>query len=189
MIGAVAAGAVVVASIAARLVRWTSSRSRYLEEGKDGISSSTMASSDDRGMKDTSYLKRFVLAERWPSHKTFYRLAQSPRNVLWIEASIRARDYRFTCETCPRGLEPIEALEAFMTEVHEYWAEAKDEGGVLESTLKAAIENLALGRARLTEACGAPTGGLPSNLEAILLDGEIQDALRKRQRAQVSCWI
>lgn len=39
----------------------------------------------------------------WPTRATLVSLAKSPRRVEWIKMVRRAREFRYTCETCPEG--------------------------------------------------------------------------------------
>lgn len=129
-----------------------------------------------------------VNPDRWPTRATLAALARLPRRKEWVDAIRKSKDFRFHCEMCPKGLEPIRSLEAFMRNMRVLWAEAKSEDSSLEPALSSALERLALVHARLChDAKGR--GGLTSELEDVLQDVKVLTAMRKRSRAQVNMLI
>lgn len=126
-----------------------------------------------------------VYPDRWPTYATLIALARTPRRVEWVDAIRRAKEFRFQCEMCPKGLEPVRALEAFMRHVRAIWAEAKAEHSALEPALGSALERLALVHARMACRVKKEGGGLTSALEEALLDPSVVAAMRRRTKAQV----
>lgn len=127
-----------------------------------------------------------VYPDRWPTRATLIALASNPRRREWVDAIRRAKEFRFQCEMCPRGLEPVRALEAFMRHVRAIWAEAKAEDSALEPALGAALERLALVHARMAYRVKQEGGGLTETLEEALLDPTVVAGMQRRRRAQVS---
>lgn len=126
-----------------------------------------------------------VYPDRWPTRATLIAMANNPRRLEWVDAIRRAKEFRFRCEMCPKGLEPIRALEAFMRHVRAIWAEAKAEDSALEPALGAALERLALVHARMAYRVKKDGGGLTSALEEALLDPSVVTGIQRRYRAQV----
>lgn len=126
-----------------------------------------------------------VYPDRWPTHATLIALAENPRRREWVDAIRKAKEFRFQCEICPKGLEPVRALEAFMRHMRAIWAEAKAEDSALEPALGAALERLALVHARMAYRVMREGGGLTSALEDALLDTTVLAGMRRRMRAQV----
>lgn len=126
-----------------------------------------------------------VYPDRWPTRATLIALANNPRRLEWVDAIRRAKDFRFRCEMCPKGLEPISALEGFMRHVRAIWAEAKAEDSALEPALGAALERLALVHARMAYRVKKDGGGLTEALEEALLDPSVVAGMQRRYRAQV----
>lgn len=126
-----------------------------------------------------------VHPDRWPTRATLASLARLPRRREWVDAIRKAKEFRFRCETCPKGLEPIRSLESFMRLVRALWAEAKAEDSALEPALSSALERLALVHARMFRDAGGRGGGLTLALEETLLDKQVLAGIRKRKLAQV----
>ncbi|CAM9395880.1 unnamed protein product [Ectocarpus sp. 12 AP-2014] len=125
-----------------------------------------------------------VYPDRWPTRATLIALASNPRRREWVDAIRRAKEFRFQCEMCPRGLEPVRALEAFMRHVRAIWAEAKAEDSALEPALGATLERLALVHARMAYRVKQEGGGLTEALEEALLDPTVVAGMQRRRRAQ-----
>lgn len=122
--------------------------------------------------------------ERWPIRATLQCLAQLPGRREWVDAMRRAKDLRHQCEICPRGIEPIHALEAHMRNLRRLWTDAKAEDSTLEAALGASLEQLALLHARVYSF--APNSEQTAvALEETLLDPEVQAAMSRRRQAQV----
>ena len=124
--------------------------------------------------------------DRWPTRATLDAIARLPRRKEWVDAIRKAKDFRFHCEMCPKGLEPIRSLEAFMRNTRVLWAEAKSEDSSLEPALSSALERLALVHARLCHSAQGRGNGLTTELENVLQDPQVLAAMRKRSRAQVN---
>ena len=123
--------------------------------------------------------------DRWPTRATLAALARLPRRKEWVDAIRKSKEFRFHCEMCPKGLEPIRSLEAFMRNMRVHWAEAKSEDSALEPALSSALERLALVHARLCHDAQGRGNGLTEELENTLQDVNVLTAMRKRNRAQV----
>lgn len=155
--------------------------------GDDGAGS-TPAGRDEPSSGETSAtaaLAGLVYPDRWPTYATLVALANTPRRVEWVDAIRRAKEFRFQCEMCPKGLEPVRALEAFMRHVRAIWSEAKAEHSALEPALGSALERLALVHARMAYRVKNEGGGLTSALEEALLDPTVAAGMRRRMTAQV----
>lgn len=126
-----------------------------------------------------------VYPDMWPTRATLVALVENPRRREWVDSIRRAKEFRFQCEICPKGLEPVKALEAFMRHMRAIWAEAKAEDSALEPSLGAALERLALVHARMAYRVKCEGGGLTSALEEALLDPTVVAGMRRRMRAQV----
>ncbi|CAM9931876.1 unnamed protein product, partial [Hapterophycus canaliculatus] len=125
-----------------------------------------------------------VYPDRWPTYATLIALASTPRRLEWVDAIRRAKEFRFQCEICPKGLEPVRSLEAFMRHVRAIWSEAKAEHSALEPALGSALERLALVHARMAYRVKNEGGGLTSALEDALLDPTVAAGMRRRMTAQ-----
>lgn len=125
--------------------------------------------------------------DRWPTLTTLYALASLPRRREWVDAIREANAFRYKCELCPKELEPIRSLEAFIRNVRFLWAEAKAEDSALEPLLNAALERLVLIHARMLDGIKGRGGGggLTLALEGALLDEGVMEGMRRRRRAQV----
>lgn len=142
-------------------------------------------STDQDPSPETDTIAGPVRPDRWPTCATLDALACLPRRREWVEAIRRAKEFRFQCEMCPKGLEPIRSLEEFMRSVRVLWAEAKAEDSALEPALCSALERLSLVHARMVTEAGGRAGGLTSALEEALLDEGVRAGLRRRAKAQV----
>lgn len=121
---------------------------------------------------------------RWPIRATLYCLAQLPERQEWVDAMRRAKDLRYQCEICPRGIEPIHALEATMRDLRRLWIDANAEDSTLEVMLGASLEQLVLLHARVYNF--APNSVQTTvALGKTLLNPEVQAAMSRRWRAQV----
>lgn len=140
---------------------------------------------DGGGAESLAAATAVVYADRWPTRATLIALAGDSRRREWVDAIRRAKEFRFQCEMCPKGLEPVSSLEAFMRHVRAIWVEAKTEDSALEPALGAALERLALVHARLAYRVQNEGGGLTSALEEALLDPSVIAGVRRRKRAQV----
>ena len=123
------------------------------------------------------------LAVSRPALALLLCLARLPRRREWVDAIRRANELRLQCETCPKELEPKRALEAHMRCVWRLWADARAEESTLEPALGSALERLTLVHAQVCRDAIGP--GLTVALEETLLDPEVQEAIRRRRRAQV----
>ena len=153
--------------------------------GGDGGAVSASAPRGAQIAPETAAEVALVYPDRWPTRATLLALAENPRRREWVDAIRRAKEFRFTCEMCPKGLEPIRPLEAFMRHVRSIWAEAKAEDSALEPALGSALERLALVHARMAHRVRHEGGGLTSALEDALLDPSVLAGMRRRWRAQV----
>eukprot|EP00752_Nemacystus_decipiens_P006839 g6141.t1 len=158
--------------------------------GEHGNGSTFPAASNRRGSHTTpatttdAAAKELVYPDRWPTRSTLIALAKTPQRREWVDAIRRAKEFRFRCEMCPKGLEPISALEAFMRHMRAIWAEAKAEDSALEPALSAALERLALVHARMAYRVKKDGGGLTAALEEALLDPSVVAGMQRRYRAQ-----
>lgn len=121
----------------------------------------------------------------WPTHVTLAALARLPRRREWVKVIRQGKEFRFQCETCAKGLEPIGSLEAFMRRVRSFWVEAKAEDSALEPMLGSALERLALVHARMFSDAGGSGGGLTLKLEQALTNKGVIAGMERRRRAQV----
>lgn len=161
--------------------------------GENGDESSPPAANNHRRSRETpapatatdAAATELVYPDRWPTRATLLALASDPRRVEWVDAIRRAKEFRFRCEMCPKGLEPVSALEAFMRHMRAFWAAAKAEDSALEPALGAALERLALVHARMACRVKKDGGGLTSALEEALLDPSVVAGMQRRYRAQV----
>lgn len=159
--------------------------------GENGDGSASPVGNSHRSSLETpataadAVATELVYPDRWPTRATLLALANNPRRLEWVDAIRRAKDFRFQCEMCPKGLEPVSALEAFMRHMRAIWAEAKAEDSALEPALGAALERLALVHARMAYRVKKDGGGLTSALEEALLDPNVLAGMQRRYRAQV----
>lgn len=154
--------------------------------GEDARSGGLGSQHDDDTSRSTEIPGVVVVdPDRWPTRATLASLARLPRRREWVKAIRKAKEFRFQCEMCPKGLEPIRSLEAFMREVRTLWAEAKAEDSALEPALGSALERLALVHARMLRDAGDRGRGLTKALEEALLDEAVMSGIRRRGRAQV----
>lgn len=163
----------------------------FASDTEYGNGAASPASNNHRSLREatatapTAVATGLVYPDRWPTHATLISLAENPRRLEWVDAIRRAKEFRFQCEMCPKGLEPVSALEAFMRHVRAMWSEAKAEDSALEPALGAALERLALVHARMAYRVKKDGGGLTSALEEALLDPTVVAGMRRRYRAQV----